>query len=158
MRVPTPVTNSVIVEESGSTRNRKSARKPPDSIQVKPSLTCWRCSGGSDRSAKNAITDARNASAIVIVASQPAFGSPIRLPNSSRIAAPTAGSSGITHARSSTSRAVILLALQEVDVVGRDILSAPEDGHDDRQTDGHFGGGDDEREEHDHLPADVIEC
>ena len=58
MSDPTPVTNSVIVDESGSTRKRKSARKVPAWIQVKPCDTFDRASGLSDRSAKNAITDA----------------------------------------------------------------------------------------------------
>src|SRR3954453_6664273 len=69
---PTPVTNRIIVDDSGSVRKRKSTRNPPAWIHVKPSLTLERDDSGSDRSARNAVTDARNASTISPVASQPA--------------------------------------------------------------------------------------
>src|SRR3954447_4477254 len=106
------------------------------------------------------------------VAIQPATGSPMRLPNSSSTTAPAAGSAGTIHDRWMMSCAstrpylplsalragplgprlrrrkvlapvILASALQEVDVVGGDVLSATEDGNDDRQTDGDFGGGDD---------------
>ncbi len=108
MSVPTPVTNSVIVDESGSTRKRKSTRKLPAWIQVKPWETFERASGPSDRKAKNAITDATNDNAIRTVASQPAFGSPMRLPTRSSTTAPRAGNAGMTHARSRRFRALIV--------------------------------------------------
>src|SRR5437899_3311899 len=107
MSVPTPVTNNVIVDESGSTRKRKSARKEPAWIQVNPWETFERASGLKDRSAKNAITEATNDKKTIAVANQPAFGSPIRLPTSSSTTAPTAGKTGINHARSSRFRAFI---------------------------------------------------
>ena len=44
-----------------------------------------------------------------------------------------------------------------VDVVGGGALAAPEDGHDDREADRDLGRGDDQREEHDHLAADVVQ-
>src|SRR5437899_11176403 len=158
MSDPTPVTNSVIVDESGSTRKRKSTRKVPAWIQVKPWETFDRASGLSDRSAKNAITDATNDSAISAVASQPAF-SPRRLPKRSSTTAPSAGNAGITHARSRRFRALIVAsALQQIDVVGVDRLPAAEDRDDDRETDRHLGCGDDQREEDDDLTADAGQC
>ncbi len=84
---------------------RKSTRNVPAWIHVKPWLTCARASSGSDRSAKNTITEPTNASAIIAVASQPAHGSPICLPKSSSTTAPNAGSAGMIQARSSRSRA-----------------------------------------------------
>src|SRR5690348_14802419 len=120
-----------------------------------------RSSAESECSAKNAIVDATNAREIIAVAIHPAFGSPIRLPHKSNTPAPIAGSNGMIQARSRRLRASISypprpLALQQIYVVGGDILSAPEDRHDDRQTDRDLGGRDDEREEHDHLAADVV--
>src|SRR5436190_14864667 len=157
MSDPTPVTNSVIVDESGSTRKRKSARKVPAWIQVKPCDTFDRASGLSDRSAKNATTDATNDNVISAVASQPAR-SPMRLPKRSSTTAPSAGSAGMTHARSRRFRALIVAsALQQIDVVGADRLAAAEDRDDDRQTDRHLGGGDDQREEDNDLTADVVQ-
>ena len=75
-------------------RKRKSTRNDPDWIHVKPLLTLNRASGGSDRSAKNVITDPTNASEHNTVAIQPATGSPMRLPKSSSTTAPSAGSAG----------------------------------------------------------------
>src|SRR5258706_13686578 len=159
MSDPTPVTNSVIVDESGSTRNRKSTRNPPAWIQVNPCDTFERASGLRGRSAKKAMHDEAKANPISAVAIQPAFGSPMRFPNNSSTTAPSAGNAGMAHARSRRFRACIVAsALQQIDVVGVDGLAAAEDGDDDRETDGHLGGGDNEREEHDHLAADVVQC
>src|SRR4051794_35054489 len=164
MSVPTPVTNRVIVDESGSTRKRKSTRNVPDWIQVNPCETFARASGVSDRSAKNAITEPTKESAIIAVANQPAFGSPIRLPNSNSTTAPKAGKAGISHARSrrfrasivwgptsrsegplgprlagwidaSSCRPLLASALQQIDIVGTDRLATTKDGDDDREPD-----------------------
>src|SRR3954447_8480668 len=135
---------------------RKSTRNDSAWIHVKPSLTCARWSSGSACSAKNITTDATNASAINAVASQPALGSPIFLPKSNNTTAPSAGNAGMTQVRSSKSRAVTS-ALEHVQVVGRHVLPAAEDRHDDGEADGDLRGRDHEREEHDHLAADVVQ-
>ena len=68
------MTNNVIVDERGSTRKRKSTRNDPDWIQVNPCETLVRASGLSDRSAKNAMTDATNESPISAVAEPAGLG------------------------------------------------------------------------------------
>src|SRR5689334_3513130 len=92
---PTPVTNRIIVVDSGSTSIRHCTLKPPDEIHVYPSLKTERFDASRLNSAPNAITDATNASAIIAVAIHPAIGSPMRLPRSNSSAAPNAGNSGI---------------------------------------------------------------
>src|ERR1700712_5145882 len=74
MRVPTPVTNNVIVDDSGSTRKRKSTRNVPAWIHVNPCETLDRVSGLSERRAKNATTEATNDNPIIAVPIQPALG------------------------------------------------------------------------------------
>ena len=48
-------------------------------------------------------------------------------------------------------------SLQQVEVVGGGAATAAEDGDDDAEADRDLGGGDHQREEHDHLAADVVE-
>ncbi len=56
--------------------------------------------------AKNITIDAMNESTTRLVAIQPAMGSPMRLPNSSRNTAPNSGSAGTIQIRSRRSRAL----------------------------------------------------
>src|SRR5690349_8377063 len=165
MSVPTPVTKSSIVTDSGSTRKPIFTWKPPEMNQVKRLRTWLR--GSTLRNARNVTTVQRNDPPIIEVPIHPAHGSPMRLPNRSSSTAPASGSSGMIHTRSSRSRAFTAdrppeqlcapSALQQVDVVGGRALTAPEDRDDDGETDRDLRGGDDEGEEHDHLAARVVE-
>src|SRR5947209_11134000 len=74
----------------------------------------------------------------------------VRLPPSSRAAAPAAGS-----AASSQVRCVIPSALEQVGVVDRSRFTGTENRHDDRQPDHHLAGGHDHREERHHLTVEV---
>ncbi len=94
------------VTDSGSVRNPMFARSAPAGNHVKRFTVFVRASSGRLSSAANITTDQTNASASINVASQPALGSPMRFPKSRRIAAPSSGSAGTIHARSSRSRAL----------------------------------------------------
>src|SRR4051794_11944005 len=159
---PTPVTSRIHVTESGSARKPMCTSRLPAWNQVKRLWTLVRASLGRLSSAMSMTTDQTKASAMSVVASQPAFGSPMRLPASSRTTEPASGSSGTSHTRSRRSRAISSalapLALQQIHVVGgRAAAAPPEDGHDDRQAHGHLGRGHHEHEEHDRLTADVVQ-
>src|SRR3954451_8727489 len=153
------------VTERGSVRNPMSTRSAPAGNHVNRLTVLVRASSGRDSIAMNITTDQANARASIEVASQPAFGSPMRLPSSRRTAAPSSGSAGTIHTRSSRSRALTEAprvgtrsAPQQVDVVGgRAAPAPPEDGHDDGEPDRDLGGGDHEHEEDDRLTADVVE-
>src|SRR4051812_26147871 len=165
MSEPTPVTSMIQVTESGSVRNPMSTRRAPAGNQVNRFTVLVRAPSGSDSIAMNITTDHPNARASIDVASQPAFGSPMRLPSNRRIAAPSSGSAGTIHTRSSRSRALTEAprvgtrsASQQVDVVGgRAAPAPPEDGHDDGEPDRDLGGRDHEHEEDDRLPPHVVE-
>src|SRR3954447_13716746 len=156
--VATPVTKRMNAIESGSARKPNSTLRPPAGNQVKRSTTCCRCSGGRSRSAKNMTTDTRNARPSMALANQPASGSPMRLPNSSRKRAPKSGSAGTSQSRSRTSWELIRAsALQHPHVVGGGPTPSAEDRHDDGEAHGDLGGGDHQGEEHERLPAHVVE-
>src|SRR5579884_132619 len=165
MNVPTNVTKSSIVTDSGSTRKPSFTWNPPAGNHDQMLRTWLR--GWMSRSAKNMTPDQTNVSPDSVVAIQPDSGSPMRLPNSSSTAEPTSGSSGMIQTRSSRSRALTVWpprsstcarsALQEIDVVGRRALAAAEDRNDDRQSDRDLRGCDDQREEDEDLSADVVE-
>src|ERR1700690_3331230 len=104
------------------------------------------------------MTEVKNASASMRLPIQPAMGSPMRLPNSRRNSAPNSGRAGTSQIRSRTSCAFIgPSALQHPHVVGGGAAPASEDRDDDREADGHFGGGDDQGEEHEHLAPHIVE-
>src|SRR5713226_2706926 len=98
----------------------------------------------------------RNAPAAMAVASQPAEDVPHRLPVSSRIAAPASGSSGTSPASlivgSPASRGSPFERSRVVHVHASPLSV---ERHDDRQADDHLRGGDDHREEGEHLPRQV---
>src|SRR3954467_7918522 len=75
MSVDTPVTNRIIVTESGSTSSDVLTLKPPDSIHVKIDLVTARSSASRPSRAKNVTALAANAPAVATVAIQPATGS-----------------------------------------------------------------------------------
>ena len=118
-----------------------------------------RVGAAASSSAKNVTTDHdERERRSVAVAIQPAIGSPMRLPNSSSTTAPNAGSAGISQTRSRRSRrAHVDQPFSRSTSSAVDAVAAPEDRHDDRETDRDLGGRDDQREEHDHLAADVVE-
>src|SRR6185312_1299879 len=156
--VATPVTKRMNAIESGSARNPNSTLSPPDGNQVKRFTTCWRWSGGRSRSAKSMTTDTRNERPSNALAIQPATGSPMRLPNSSRNAAPNSGSAGTSQIRSRTSRELIgRSALQHPHVIGRGTPPTAEDRHDDGEADGDLGRCDHQGEEDEGLSAHVVE-
>ena len=109
MSVPTPVTNSAIVIDSGSTSKAASTSRPPigthsNSVETyqrpprppaPPSVAASRPSSPTKVIAVN-----RNDSALAVVASQPAPGSPRRGPATRSTANPARGSAGMSHANS----------------------------------------------------------
>ena len=146
MRAPTPVTNRVIVDDSGSTRNPKSTWIRP--TDPREHLGRRRAPPASSDEQRKRPTDATNASTIIVVASQPAWVHRCACRTAAGSTEPAQGSAGITQTRSRTLRASTS-ALQQIDVVGGHVLTAPEDRDDDREADRHFGRGDDQREEDD---------
>src|SRR3990170_6682834 len=146
---PTPVTTSVIVIESGSTRTVASNVKPPDPIHSK-SRTAWRRSSpGDERSSRSTRTPRPNPAATRIVASQPAH-LPSRRPTNRLTAAPASGSVGMSQAWS-----IIRSSPQHAHVVDARALPPPIDVHDDRQADHDLGRGDHHGEERKDLPVQV---
>src|SRR3990170_4696174 len=130
---PTPVTTSVIVIESGSTRTVASSAKPPDPIHSK-SRTAWtRSSPGRERRSASTRTPRPNPAATRIVDSQPAHF-PSRRPRNRLTAAPASGSVGMSHAWS-----IIRSPPQHAHVVDARALPPPVDVHDDRETDHDLG-------------------
>src|SRR5689334_16702200 len=97
---------------------------------------------------------ATNAPPHIRVANQPASGSPILRPATSRTRKPNSGSAGINQTSSTIDPR---LALQRRDVVGGGAGPASHQGDDDAETDHDLRGGHDEHEEHDRLPTDVVE-
>src|ERR1700752_5354617 len=75
----------------------------------------------------------------------------VRLPASSRIAAPASGRTITSHTR------VVMAALvfQQTDVVDRSRAASAEDGHDDREADHHLARGDHHGEERHHLAVQM---
>src|SRR5581483_2908560 len=135
---PTPVTNSTIVIDNGSTRKPSCTLRLPAGSQS--NSTCWNCrscSGLPSSPMKTTRADT-NAPPHIAVANQPASGSPILRPATTRTRKPNSGSAGINQTRSSTP-----LALQRGDVVGGGAGVASHEGDDDAETDYDLGGGDD---------------
>src|SRR5581483_878386 len=161
MREPTPVTNSTIVIDSGSTRRLKRTSKPPALIHSTPFSTIWRSCSSNDSSLSQVATAEANDPAIINVAIQPETGSFRWRRPRKRMTNPASGKAGISQARSREWWAASCIGRslppQEADVVGGRALSPPEDRHDQRQADHHFGGGHHPGEEHEDLPADVVE-
>src|SRR6478609_5533193 len=94
-----------------------------------------------------------NARPTVAVPSQPATGSPMRLPRSSRTTKPARGRAGI----SQTSSTMVRLTPQQPEVVGVGVGPTASHGHHETEADDDLGGGHHENEEHDHLSGDVVE-
>src|SRR4051812_33315885 len=152
--VLTPVTNSAMVIESWSTRKPTLIFRPLTGIQSNSVCVNTRCSGLLRKSPAHTMAATTNEPATMEVASQPAFGSPRRRPESSSTPKPRSGRAGRSHTMFST---ICRSALEERDVVGCGAGPAPEDGDDDAEADHHLGGGHDENEEHHDLAANVVE-
>ena len=101
-----PVTSRIHVIERGSAKKPIFTFSVPAGTHVQRLWTLARSAVGRSSMAKSITTDHTNASPISVVAIQPATGSPMRLPNSSRTTAPRSGSAGTIQMRSSRSRAV----------------------------------------------------
>src|SRR5687767_14654572 len=143
--------NNAMVTDSGSTRNPSCTSRLPTGSQS--NSTCWNrrsCSGSLNRPMKTA-TDATKAPPHMIVANQPASGSPSLRPPTTSTRKPNNGSAGISQTSSTTS------AFQCRDVVGGGAGAASHERDDDAEADHDLGRGHDEHEEHDRLSADVVE-
>src|SRR5581483_193187 len=151
--VPTPVTNSTIVIDNGSTRKPScTLRLPTGSHSNRICCTRRSCSGLSNNPA-NTITAVTNAPPHISVANQPASGSPSLRPNTTSTRKPASGSAGINQTRSTTCP----LSLESCHVVGGRARTSAHEGDDDPEADHDLGRRDDEHEEDDDLPADVVE-
>ena len=144
MSEPIPVTNSAIVMLSGSASSAKSICSEPTGTHWKSDTTCDRSSVGMPRRSKYTSAVTTNDAAVIVVANQPARGSPIRDPNAISTRPPTSGKNGTSQTRS-----IMCSALQLREIVGGERGAVAHDRHDDAETDHHFGGGDDEDEEDD---------
>src|SRR5581483_10505448 len=151
--VPTPVTNSTIVIDNGSTRKPScTLRLPTGSHSNRICCTRRSCSGLSNNPA-NTITAVTNAPPHISVANQPASGSPSLRPNTTSTRKPASGSAGINQTRSTTCP----LSLESCHVVGGRARTSAHEGDDDPEADHDLGRRDDEHEEDDDLPADVVD-
>ena len=112
MSAPTPVTNSAIVTDSGSTSSPASTEKSPAGTHSNRVTTKRRSAGSRAINATNTATDDTNEPAMAAVASQPARGSPRRRPSTSSTKKPASGKAQMSQAASSIS------ALQQGHVVG----------------------------------------
>ena len=91
---PIPVMKSIIVTESGSTRNPTSTLKSPTGTHSKTVLVIWRSPSSTPRRPKYTMTVETKDAATAMVATQPAPGSPRRRPTSIRVMNPSRGNRG----------------------------------------------------------------
>ena len=90
-----PVMKSIIVTDSGSTRNPAETLKSPTRTHSKMFLVTWRSPSGMPKRPKNTMTVEMNDSATAIVATQPAAGLPKRRPIIIKNVNPSRGKSGM---------------------------------------------------------------
>src|SRR5512139_2621835 len=96
MRKPTPVTTRVMIDDSGSSWNERSALKEPDWTQAKRVLTSGKLSAETLRSPKNETRDRRKEAKTDRQACQETYRLGSRLPATARIKALAPGKSGMS--------------------------------------------------------------
>src|SRR5690606_9997311 len=181
MSVPTNVTRSTNVSDSGSIRSPTARSRPPATIQSKRWWSTTRSSTGRPSIARNRTSPTTNAAPDMRTPNHAPQRS-LRRPASRRTAAPRSGSSTRNGAARNTSgtvsdtattsvaagsplaagragRSIVIgagpSALEQVDVVDRGGPTGAEDGHDDREADDDLRRRDDHDEEREHLPGHV---
>src|SRR3984957_13612192 len=146
---PTPVISNTKQIDNWSICRPKSTCRPPTGTQLNKFWLMVRASPCRPSiSARRSRPTPNDASAVAQPSRCP-HGS-VRLPPSSKIAAPAAG-----NATSSQVKCVIPSALEQVGVVDRSRSTGTENRHDDGQPDHHLAGGDDHREERHHLAVEI---
>src|SRR5512132_3044867 len=149
MTAPTPVTTSIMVTDSGTTRRSAATRQLPTDIQSHRCRTTLRSTPGSfKRSAKIARPSA-NATTISPEARTPAQR-PSRFPANRLIAAPARGRAGTIHTDLSTASPP-----QQAGVVDVRRVHPPVDVHDDGQAHDDLGRRNDHGEERQDLTVQV---
>src|SRR5947209_5623348 len=146
---PTPVISSTKQIDNWSICIPKSTCRPLTGIQVNRLWLMVRASPWRPSISASSDTPTPNDASAVRQPSQGPHRS-VRLPPTSRIAAPAAG-----NATSSQVKCVIPSALEQVGVVDRSRFAGTENRHDDGQPDHHLARGDDHREEGNHLTVEV---
>src|SRR5690606_26057956 len=154
MSVPTKVTSTTNVMDSGSSRRPRATSRPPADSQVPRLWSKARSSAG--------VPIMRNSRMKPTTAAAPEASTPsqwpqrsVALPPSSSTAAPISGKPISQGASPITSFTVSPSALEQVDVVDRGRPAGTEDRHDDGEADDDLRRRDDHDEEREHLARQV---
>src|ERR1700759_1065497 len=146
---PTPVISSTKQIDNWSICRATSTCRAPTGIQLN---RCWLIVRASPCRPSMSVSSARPTPNDASAVAQPSRCPPgsVRLPPSSRIAAPAAG-----RATTRQVKCVIDSALEQVGVVDRGRSAGTENRHDDGQADHDLTGGDDHGEERHHLAVEL---
>src|SRR5580765_2230344 len=147
MSVPMPVMTRIITAASGSRRSSNGMFSRPETIHEYTTSLIERTPPTGSRWSKRqtAAADQPNESAIAPTATAAETVLDRRRPNVALTTNPASGRSGIRYSTRSPSERRKCVRVQR--------FLVPEQGDDDRQTGGRFGGRDGHDEEHDDLPV-----